>query len=98
MKTAIFLATALAAASALAQPQQAAPPPAPQRGAPSGGRMLDPNQLICRSQSVVGSRLARARVCVTRQQWLEQQQQDRLLAEQAQTRRIWCGGGVCPTG
>ncbi|HMG46359.1 MAG TPA: hypothetical protein VK614_02720 [Allosphingosinicella sp.] len=94
MKTAIFLVTALAASAALAQPQPGAPP----RSAPAGARMLDPNQTICRSQSVVGSRLTRARVCVTRQQWLEQQQRDRLLAEQAQTRRMWCGGGVCPTG
>lgn len=92
MKKAMFLAAAVAASAASAQP---APP---RRSNPAAGAnaALDPNQIICRSQSVVGSRLTRARVCVTRQQWLEQQQQDRLLAEQAQTRRGWCGGGACP--
>jgi invasion protein IalB len=100
MKQAIFLVAALAAPAALAQaPETPAPPAAaPQRSDPAGGRgaMLDPNQTVCRSQSVIGSRLTRARVCVTRQQWNEQRQQDRLLAEQAQTRRNWCGGGACP--
>ena len=88
---------ALASSPGLAQPQAALAQP-PQRSAPRAGAnaALDPNQIICRSQSVVGSRLTRARVCVTRQQWLEQRQQDRLLAEQAQTRRTWCGGGACP--
>jgi hypothetical protein len=97
MKSALLLVAAFVASAAIARQP---PPPPPQRSAPSGGRgaMLDPNEMICRSQSVVGSRLTRHRVCVTRQQWLEQQQQDRLLAEQAQTRRILCGGGACPAG
>jgi len=50
---------------------------------------IDMSEMVCRSQSVVGSRLTRTRVCVTRQQWLEQQRMDRLYTERAQTNRIW---------
>ena len=80
---------ALAASATLAQ----APP---QRSTPTGSANdgLDPNQLICRSQSTIGSRLARQRVCATRQQWLDQSRADRNLTEKAQTNRIWCKEGV----
>jgi invasion protein IalB len=80
---------ALAATAALAQPQQ---PPAPPHSAPSGATNagLDPNQLICRSQATIGSRLNRQRVCATRQQWLDQIRADRTLTEKAQTNRTWC--------
>jgi hypothetical protein len=38
----------------------------------------DPNREICRSQSVVGSRLNRVRVCMTAQQWEELKLQEQL--------------------
>ena len=84
-------AAALAATAVLAQ----APPPARQ-SAPTGGVNdgLDPNQVICRSQGTIGSRLNRQRVCATRQQGLDQTRADRDLAEKAQTRRVWCKEGV----
>lgn len=92
-KPILLLATtaALAATAVFAQ----APPPA-RHSAPTGGVNdgLDPNEVICRSQSTIGSRLGRQRVCATRQQWLDQRRADRDLAEKAQTRRIWCKEGV----
>jgi invasion protein IalB len=97
MNKAVLLLAALAASAAVAQQQ--GPPPAPQHSAPSDAANAghDPNEMICRSQSVIGSRVARRRTCATRQQWLDQARADRALAEQAQTRRTWCREGVvCP--
>jgi len=88
MKILLIMTAALTATAAFAQSQPAAPP---RRSAPGAGPHagLDMSETICRSQSVVGSRLTRNRVCVTRQQWLEQQRMDRLYTEKAQTNRIW---------
>jgi invasion protein IalB len=85
-------AAALAATAALAQASQEPQPSVPTGGANDGH---DANQLICRSQATVGSRLARQRVCATRQQWLDQRRADRGLAEKAQTSRVWCKNGAC---
>ncbi|HMG46356.1 MAG TPA: hypothetical protein VK614_02705 [Allosphingosinicella sp.] len=84
MKTLIILVPALAASAALAQPQPA------RHSAPGAGAnaALDMNEMICRSQAAIGSRLNRNRVCATRRQWLEQQRMDRLYTEKAQTSRI----------
>jgi len=98
MRPALFLsaAAALAATAAFAQAADQ-PPPAPQRSAPTGGVNdgQDPNEMICRSQAALGSRLARQRVCATRQQWIDQRLADRNLAEKAQTNRTWCERGAC---
>lgn len=92
MMKAMLPLAALAASAAAAQ----VPPAPPGALADAQNAGLDPNQMICRSQSVIGSRLTRRRTCVTRAQWLAQNRSDRDLAEQAQTRRAWCGGGACP--
>ncbi|HEV2818185.1 MAG TPA: hypothetical protein VGW40_13310 [Allosphingosinicella sp.] len=84
MKRLILVATMLAASAAFAQPP--ARHSAPDAGANAG---LDMSEMVCRSQSTVGSRLTRQRVCATRQQWLEQSRADRLYTEKAQTNRIW---------
>ena len=84
----ILLVTTLAALAApppLAQATQAPP----QRSASTNDR-LDPNEIICRSESEVGSRLRRHRTCVTRAQWAEQMRQTRQNVEKAQTNRMWC--------
>lgn len=65
--------------SAMAQAQ------APSRSASRGS--LDPNQTICRTITEIGSRLARARVCMTRQQWEQYRRETRQEVEQAQMRR-----------
>ena len=69
---------ALAVTAALAQ--------APPRSGANVGH--DMNEVVCRSQAAIGSRLNRQRVCATRQQWLEQQRMDRLYAEKAQVSRV----------
>lgn len=94
MKKLILFMTALAASAALAQAQQQQPAPDHSTADAGPNSGPDPNQMICRSQATLGSRLARQRVCATRQQWLDQRRADRDLAEKAQTRRIWCKEGV----
>jgi invasion protein IalB len=92
MKKAVLLLATLAASAALAQQQ--APPlrSAPSADANAG---LDMNETICRTKAAIGSRLARQRVCATRQQWLDQSRADRTLTEKAQTTRTWCERGAC---
>lgn len=82
MKTLIILVPALVASAAFAQP--------PQHSAPGAGTnaAIDMNEMVCRSQAAIGSRLNRNRVCATRRQWLEQQRMDRLYTEKAQTTRV----------
>jgi hypothetical protein len=87
MSLALILA---AAAAALAQPPQ---PAAPLRHA-AANDALDPNQVICRSEPIAGSRLRGARRCATRAQWLEQARLERQYVEKAQTSRTFCGG-IC---
>jgi len=84
----------LALALAVAVPALAEPPASPgaqinvdgQRPLGSAG---NPNQIICRNQSVPGSRLRSQRVCATRQQWNDQRRTDRQMLEKAQTNRVW---------
>jgi hypothetical protein len=61
----------------------AAPTEQPKSKAP-----LDPNEKICESQSIVGSRLATRRVCATRAEWAESRKRDREETEKAQ--RLGC--------
>ena len=53
----------------------------------------DPNEKVCENISVIGSRLAKRRVCATRAEWEEQRRQDRLAVDQIQ-KQI---GGPCNT-
>jgi hypothetical protein len=53
----------------------------------------DPNEKVCENISVIGSRLAKKRVCATRAEWEEQRRQDRLAVDQIQ-KQI---GGPCST-
>jgi hypothetical protein len=53
----------------------------------------DPNEKVCQNETVIGSRLAKRRVCATRAEWEERNRQDRQAVEQAQ-RMI---GGPCST-
>lgn len=47
----------------------------------------DPNDVICEKQTVVGSRLATKRICLTRAQWIEQRRVDRQDLDKAQHSR-----------
>lgn len=68
-------------AAATAQQQ-----PAPATAAP-GAKVLNPNEMVCEKQEVVGSRLATKRVCMTRSQWADVRGQDRQEIEHVQTQR-----------
>jgi hypothetical protein len=70
--------------------------PTPQSATPSSGivvaKSLDPNEVICERQEVLGSRLATKRICMTRSQWADLKSQDRQEIERAQTQR----GNIAP--
>lgn len=75
----IAAAACLAASPSLAQAQAPA--------APAQAQQLDPNEVVCEKQEVVGSRLAVKRVCKTRAQWADQRLQERQEVEKVQTQR-----------
>lgn len=58
----------------------------------------DPNERICETQSVLGSRLATRRVCATRAEWAERRARERDIVERTQVQRcvINPSTGVCP--
>ena len=76
----IALVTALAAAPAIADTPTATTS-SPRQSA------LDPNQVICEKQEVIGSRLATRRICKTRAEWADSRLQDRQEIEKMQTHR-----------
>ena len=45
---------------------------------------LNPNEKVCESLTMVGSRLAKKRVCATRAEWEERKRQDRQAVDQIQ--------------
>ena len=46
----------------------------------------DPNRVVCRSEQVVGSRLAKAERCMTAAEWAEVKRLDREAIEKRQNR------------
>ena len=46
----------------------------------------DPNRMVCRTEPVVGSRLAKARRCMTAGEWAEMKRLDRQAIEKTQMR------------
>lgn len=47
----------------------------------------DPNEKVCETQEVLGSRLATRRVCATRAEWEERRQRERDMVDRTQTQR-----------
>ena len=45
----------------------------------------DPNEIVCERQRDPGSRLASAKVCHTRAEWVDLRAQDRQMIDRAQT-------------
>jgi hypothetical protein len=84
-----ILVPAMICLSLVATPGLAEAPEAPSATTASA----DPNEKICQNETVVGSRLAKRRICATRAEWEERNRQDRQAVEQAQ-RMI---GGPCST-
>jgi len=83
-----ILVAILISVPAIAQSHRPASPPTSQKA-------LDPNQIICEKQEVVGSRLATRRVCRTRAEWADLRLQDRQEIERIQTQRGSCEGRAC---
>lgn len=69
---AVLMLAAAAAAPAFADP----PAPAPAAGA-------DPNEIVCHTTTVIGSRLGRTRQCATRAEWARLQSAEREQARNA---------------
>jgi hypothetical protein len=63
-----------------------APPPEQRRD----GR--DPNRVICRSEPILGSRIATQRQCFTAAEWETIRQQNRMAIDRAQTGKPTNGG------
>ena len=83
LRTTVLLLAAAglsSAGSAFAQPTQV---PAE----PTAKKMLDPSEVVCEKQEVLGSRVATKRICMTRSQWADLRSQDRQEIEKVQTRR-----------
>jgi hypothetical protein len=72
-------------AGVLATSAQASDPapvtPAPDRNA------VDRNELVCEKLEIIGSRLQKKRVCMTRSQWADQRSQDRQEIQRVQVQR-----------
>jgi hypothetical protein len=52
--------------------------------AQSPAQPLDQNERVCESLTMVGSRLAKKRVCATRAEWEDRKRQDRQAVDQMQ--------------
>jgi hypothetical protein len=66
---------------------------------PPSKKVKDPNEKICETQGVLGSRLAKRRVCATRAEWAERRQRERDIVDRTQSQRCsinpatgFCGG------
>ena len=53
----------------------------------------DKDQVICRTEADIGSRLGGTRVCMTREQWAERRRESREAAERAQMGHTDRGNG-----
>ena len=76
-RLAIFCA---AAAASVGAAQALADPPARQTREGDG----DPEQMVCRNETEVGSRIARRRVCRTRAEWAALQAHSREVTDEVQ--------------
>jgi hypothetical protein len=75
----LMSATVAGSSAALAQSQ-------PQSAAPAV-QVANPDEVVCERQTIVGSRLAHKKVCMTRSQWDEARRGDRDAVEKAQRER-----------
>lgn len=50
-------------------------------------KALDPNEIVCEKQEVLGSRLASQKICHTRAEWAELRRNDRQEIERVQVQR-----------
>jgi len=86
MKKSLFCIALLVSGAASAQPASNASPDG------SGARGAQSSQVVCRTIAETGARLARSRVCMTREEWAEQRRLTRQSIDRAQTTRTNPGG------
>ena len=75
-----FAILCVAAAASAGLAQALADPPARKTREGAG----DPEQIVCRSETDIGSRVSRRRVCRTRAEWAELQAQSRDVTDEVQ--------------
>ncbi len=74
----VTIPTAVICAPAISAAQTAAPPAAQQPP------QADPNERICETVSMIGSRLAKKRICASRAEWQEMRLRDRQEVDKIQ--------------
>jgi hypothetical protein len=58
----------------------------------SSKKQKDPNEIVCEKTEVLGSRLAKKKICMTRAQWAEQRRLNRQEVDKVQISRGSCEG------
>jgi hypothetical protein len=91
MKCLILILVGTSLASAAGAQAQQPPTQAPVQADPASNG--NPNEVVCERQSVIGTRLAHRKVCMTRSQWQDAKRQDREAVEKAQMQRGMGSGG-----
>lgn len=62
--------------------------PGPASAEPAGKKKTtDPNEVVCRKEDVLGSRLQTKKVCKTRAEWADETRENRGNIERAQVQR-----------
>lgn len=87
---AALLGCALTTSVALHAAEPPATPGKPATTASASGgkaKFRDPNEIVCRKEQVLGSRLETRRVCMTRSEWAEANRVNRGELERAQVQR-----------
>ncbi|WP_428684595.1 hypothetical protein [Sphingopyxis sp.] len=64
--------------------------PGPAAAEPAG-KKKDPNEVVCRKEEVLGSRLQTTKICKTRAEWAEETRENRGNIERAQVQRGTAG-------
>ncbi|NIJ39630.1 hypothetical protein FHR22_004382 [Sphingopyxis panaciterrae] len=83
---ALLACAAIPAATLAADPAPAGAATAKPK-AVAGKKGTDPNEVVCRKEEVLGSRLQTRRVCMTRSEWADARNDTRGVIERAQVQR-----------
>ena len=89
IRAAIFLAVAagLATSGIASEPSTNAAGVAAEAPAKTSKKVKDPNEKVCETHGVLGSRLAKRRICATRAEWAERRQRERDIIDRTQSQR-----------
>lgn len=85
--TTFLTAAGLATAGIASQPSTETAGVASEAPAKSAKKGKDPNEKVCETHGVLGSRLAKRRVCATRAEWAERRQRERDIIDRTQSQR-----------